>query len=146
MRLNNLFKKIIGAILAKLGYRVSKMNHDESVVEQVVEEKVATRTPRRSVQEKEFDFISQLPGFLNIDVYGLFQKLGRFYPRKNPAILEIGIFCGKSFLALGLAFKNPSIIVGVDPFYDDFKNSPALEDEGEYLEEASRHLSREERL
>jgi hypothetical protein len=127
------FKKAVSSLLASIGYQVIKIN-DKG-------------TPNEStVQDKEFFLVSQLPGFLDRDAYDLFRKLSSFYQEKTPAILEIGIFCGRSFLALGLAFETPSAVVGIDPFYEDFKNSPALEEEGKYLEQASNYLSRNQRL
>lgn len=141
-------KKPVAVILGRLGYKINRINPAKAPEPVVTptEEPIRTTAVRKSPEDREFEFISTLPGFLDRDAYGLFCNLGRFYQKKSPAILEIGIFCGKSFLALGLAFSSPGRVVGVDPFYENFTDSPALEDEGEYLEEAAHHLSKKDRL
>jgi len=139
-------KKIAADTLRPLGYQITKLPGKNLATEEQSVQAVTESNTKKPELEREFDFISKLPGFLDIDAYGLFRKLGKLYQKKSSDILEVGIFCGKSYLALAIAFKNTSKAVGVDPFYENFKDSPALEDEGAYLEKASRYLTRKERL
>ncbi|MEX2006649.1 MAG: class I SAM-dependent methyltransferase [Candidatus Saccharimonadales bacterium] len=139
-------KKIISSLFALFGYRITKITRGSILVNEVIATEKTEEPEPKTAQDIEFEFISLLPGFLDRDAYELFCKLGQIFQKKTPEILEVGIFCGKSFLALGLAFKSPSRLVGVDPFYEDFKDSPALEDEGEYLEQASEYLTGKQRL
>ena len=90
------------------------------------------------------EIISQLPGFLDIEAYNLFYLLGKInVSYKN--ILEIGVFCGRSLAALGCIFPAARII-GVDPFYENFRKSPAYKDEANYLSNASNKQKPEERI
>lgn len=144
-----IIKSAVAKSLKRLGYEVRRTTGTNQTVAELhvpAAKTPAAPKPRLSSLEKEFGFISGLPGFLDVNAYGLFCQLGAHAPVNSPAILEIGIFCGKSYLALGMAFKKPKTVVGVDPFFEDFKDSPVLENEGEYLEEASDHLSRDERI
>lgn len=140
-----MLKKAVARILQSMGYMISRIPSGSTEPELSRLPKT-TSAGHRTRFYKEFEFVSKLPGFLDINAYDLFCKLGQNYSKRNPAILEIGIFCGKSFLALSLAFREPSRAVGVDPFYEDFKSSPALEEEGKYLEQTSQFLTRRQRL
>jgi hypothetical protein len=132
-----IIKQLISGLLASRGYAITRLAAAQT--------EGATTTTAETEQDREYEFLSRLPGFLDRDAYDLFCKLG-LCSLPSPAILEIGIFCGRSFVALGLAFKGAASLTGVDPFYESFTDSPALENEGEYLEAASGHLSRLERI
>lgn len=129
-----MLKRIISSALGFIGYQLVRTPH------------TCTESDRLSPQDREFAFISRLPGFLTRDAYDLFCKLASHYSEKEAAVLELGIFCGRSFLGLGFAFANASRVIGVDPFYEDFKKSPAFEDEGRFLEKACHSLEKSQRL
>lgn len=90
-----------------------------------------------------FSIIESIPGFFTYDMLLLFNSLNEMRPSEKP-ILEIGVFCGKSLAGLAIAFPNNKI-TGIDPFYPNFLESPAFEDEAIYLSKASNNLSPEER-
>ncbi len=93
-----------------------------------------------------FAILSGLDGFLSEDALFLFFAFDKIVNTKGKDILEIGVFCGKSYLGLAAAFPEAKRIVGVDPFYEDFKISPALEGEGAYLANISHTSTPNERI
>lgn len=95
--------------------------------------------------QSDFDIISRLRGFLTLDAFGLFRHLHELSVIAGAPVLEIGVFCGRSLAALACAFRDTQV-VGVDPFYSDFENSPAAPGEAEYLAVGSDHMSPEERI
>lgn len=131
----HIVKRAVSSGLGSLGYQLVKARPQEK-----------PEDGKCSIQGREFAFISSLPGFLSRDAYDLLCKLSPACSEKAPAVLELGVFCGRSLLALGFAFGNVSQVIGVDPFYENFKNSPALEGEGEFLDQASFALTRYERI
>lgn len=95
--------------------------------------------------KSDFDIISHLRGFLTVDAFELFCNLRKLSCIPDKPILEIGVFCGRSLASLACAFENVKI-VGVDPFYNSFRDSPAFEDEAEHLASVSNQMSPEERI
>jgi len=93
--------------------------------------------------EQYYSEINNLPGFMDFDMLNLFYNLQNINPSIDP-VVEIGVFCGRSLAGLACAFYEARII-GVDPFFDDFGNSPAFADEADYLTTASQYLSPSER-
>lgn len=108
------------------------------------EARTGTLMPLDAVQS-DFDIISRLRGFLTLDGFGLFCNLRQLSYMPGKPVLEIGVFCGRSLAGLACAFEQVEV-VGVDPFYEDFNNSPALEGEAEYLALAAKNMSAEERI
>ena len=96
------------------------------------------------IVKKSFNEISKLSGFLNFESYKMFFLLEEILESKSP-ILEIGVFCGRSFLGLAMAFQN-NLVLGVDPFYEDFFDSPAIGYEAGSLTSKSKNLSASERI
>jgi len=93
--------------------------------------------------ESDFAVLSQLNGFLDLEAFRLFFHLAKFREPEIP-ILEIGVYCGRSLAGLACAFDDVPL-VGVDPFYAEFHDSPAFEDEANFLIQASGNLSPGER-
>lgn len=91
-----------------------------------------------SNNQRIYRIITKLPGFLTEESFELFILLGMYNNTVNQKILEIGVFCGRSLLALSYAFKNSSLVVGVDPMYENFFNSPAMKGEDIMLYKLSR--------
>lgn len=99
------------------------------------------------LDDPELALLFTIPGFFEGDSWQLFHDLADYLAEQPVSILEIGVLCGRSLVALGLAFKQNAVkVVGVDPLYEDFTSSPALEQEDEFLAVASRHLPPSERL
>lgn len=100
---------------------------------------------KKTFHGKIFSDIQTLPGFLDYEGYNLFLNLNNSNINLNPEFgLEIGVFCGRSLLGIAAAFPH-SYVTGVDPFYNDFKNSPAFENEATNLEFISNYMSSEAR-
>lgn len=98
---------------------------------------------------KNYAQLLDIPGFLSFNAFKLFRHLETITSDnneiKNLKILEIGVYCGRSLLGLGLINRGRKVI-GVDPFYETFENSSAFEDEANYLKNNSNFQSRDSRL
>jgi hypothetical protein len=97
-----------------------------------------------TVLQPTFEILKQLHGFLSLDAFSLFCNIASVSQQAGVPVLEIGVYCGRSLAALACAFDTVPI-VGVDPFYESFHNSPAYDDEADYLEFSSSELSPEQR-
>ena len=93
----------------------------------------------------QFNIIAGLRGFLQFEPFRLFAALANAMPNNPLAVLEIGVFCGRSLAGLACAFPTSSI-VGVDPMFSDFLNSPAVSGEAEFLAENAGDLSPTDRV
>ena len=82
--------------------------------------------------ERNFALIATLPGFLDLDAYRLFGWLAELNRQPGLAVLEIGVFCGRSLAALATVYPDADCH-GVDPFFADFVESPAFADEAAIL-------------
>ena len=98
----------------------------------------------KNKHKNNYEIIAQLPGFLDFEAYKLFYLLQEINLRYRN-ILEIGVFCGRSLAALASVFPTAKFI-GVDPFYENFRKSPAYKDEANYLSNASNKQKPEERI
>lgn len=129
IKIYNLFNKIIN----KFGYeiKISKIVNSNHHIEKNFRE--------------NYKIIENLNGFLSLEAFQLFYISKQAFRISNEAVLEIGVFCGMSLLGLATIF-NKSKVTGVDPMYEDFNNSPALEGEADYLMAKSKHLSGEQRI
>jgi predicted O-methyltransferase YrrM len=96
----------------------------------------------RRLQE-EYEALQRLPGFMDLEMMMLFEHLAEVMPSEDP-VLEIGVYCGRSLGGLACSFPQ-SRIVGVDPFYENYAESPAFEDEAAFLSRTSNQLSAEAR-
>jgi len=97
------------------------------------------------ITDNRYKYLEKLQGYLSQDAFFLFRLLNKVVPQKGSA-LEIGVFCGRSLVGLALAFPKISRLVGVDPFYQDFTESPALPGEDHDLTAMSQYMSRDERI
>jgi len=91
--------------------------------------------------------IARLRGFLTFESFKLFNLLSELTLKDVVGfpLLEIGVFCGRSLVALACAFENRQV-VGVDPFFEDFVNSPASKFEANNLKIKSNNMSPKERI
>jgi len=92
-----------------------------------------------------FELIGRLKGFLSWEALKLFSYLRRHSLVPDRPVLEIGVFCGRSLAGLACAFPGVKV-VGVDPFFEAFSNSPAFPFEAEDLTALSENLPPRERL
>ncbi len=132
-----IIKKIIKKIISLpiiFGYEVIIRKH-KSVVDKKYSYEISG----------DFKILKTIKGMLDTEGLQLFQFISKLTPANNEPVLEVGVFCGRSLLALGCAFKK-SQIVGVDPFFKDFYDSPAFNDEARYLSIVSGGLARKERI
>jgi hypothetical protein len=83
----------------------------------------------------DFKIISELNGFIDINVMNLLNNIHEIHSLKNAPALELGVFCGRSLVALASITSVKT--VGVDPFFDDFNNHYALPEEAKYLKKKS---------
>jgi len=94
----------------------------------------------------EWEIITKLPGHIGANAFRLFKVLSEILDKKDGTALEIGVFCGRSLLALSYAFPE-SKIVGIDPFYENLSNSPSDDkQEGDRLKNKSGQQTREQRI
>jgi hypothetical protein len=104
--------------------------------------KIIRNSKRKFDFDPEFEKFMSLPGFLSVNAFRLFSCLNRFLANEKELqslpVLEIGIYCGRSLVALSYLFKTVKV-VGMDPFYESFFDSPAFPEEAQYL--ASRSLN-----
>ena len=129
----NKIKKIINQMFNVLGYSINKV-------------KKTQKLPNFSENDLyEYKILAELPGCLGPDAFALFKNLSKLDDLKIDTILEIGVFCGRSLLGLACAFKKAEV-TGVDPFFNDFHNSPAFYDEAEYLKSKAGLATREQRI
>ncbi len=131
-------KKLVNLILNRAGYQISRkqaQNHAASTNSHISNDVIY-----------EYSLVSNTPGFLDQEAYNFFCTLADIFPLNKKDLLEIGVFCGRSLIGLALAFKQSSSVVGVDPFYANFDDSSAYEDETELLSRAANYSSREIRL
>lgn len=127
-------KKLILKTINVLGYEITKKQKSSQ-----------ENDPEYDTYKKILD----VPGFLSFNAFKLFGYLEKISKKneaiKNLNVLEIGVFCGRSLLGLGLIFRRNKVI-GVDPFYESFKDSPAFEEEANYLGSNSDYQDRNTRL
>lgn len=95
--------------------------------------------------QSEYEEIIKLPGCLGSDAFKLFKNLSELNYKTIDKALEIGVFCGRSLLGIALAFPNAKV-VGVDPFFEDFSDSPAFENEAAYLRNKSGNTTKKQRI
>jgi hypothetical protein len=91
-----------------------------------------------------FEEIKKLNGFLDINAYFLMENLHKAHNLGNKPTLEIGVFCGRSLIGLANIFQTKT--VGVDPFFEDFHNEYAHDDEAKYLHKKTGGMTRQERV
>lgn len=135
-------KKTIKEILKKTLYVFRLLGYDVLISKRRPKIYINQRYPADMTEN--FEILREVQGWLDIEGLQIFHFLSRILNCREP-IIEIGVFCGRSLLALGCAFKN-SQIVGVDPFFDDFYNSPAFHDEAKHLSRGAGGLTRKERI
>jgi Methyltransferase domain len=92
-----------------------------------------------------FRAIDRLPGAFLRGGHDLFQLLGGVSARPDAPVLELGVFCGRSLSSLACAFP-AARVVGVDPFFEDFHESPALPGRAERLTAKVAGMSPEDRF
>lgn len=127
-------KKIINNFLLFFGYVISKTD-------------LLNNFKGLTFREfNEWEVISLLPGFMGADAFKLFKILAEISQKNNAPLLEIGVFCGKSLLALSYAFPDNKI-VGVDPFFD-WTDTSEPEDAGHAVlyHSKARQQTREQRI
>lgn len=116
------FKQLTNNIIKKTGYRVEKISNIELKT------------------DSDFQKIQDIPGFLSQNAFHLFSTLSEITncntKLTNQNVLEVGVYCGRSLLALGLLNRRNKV-VGVDPFYNSFYNSPAYPEEAKYMADKS---------
>lgn len=125
------FKKLTNNIIKKTGYKIEKISNAELK------------------KDPEFKKIQDIPGFLSQNAFHLFSVLSEITDHNtkltNQKVLEIGVYCGRSLLALGLLYRRNKV-VGVDPFYNSFYNSPAYPEEAKYMADKSLNTNANTRI
>lgn len=126
-------KLVINKIFATTGYSITKTKNNKEFLDFNKEEQF------------EYDTIKKLHGCLGSDAFKLFKNLSKLKDKDVNKALEIGVFCGRSLLGIAFAFKTTEI-TGVDPFFENFSDSTALENEAMYLQNKSGNTTKKQRI